>query len=153
VSLTSRRSPLIEAGAAYARRSQTLPSQGSQPTQGSPPSHVLPSPPPSPPPFGDSRRRHRFETRILPCTASIDAAEAELATALVMIIGRTRPVVTLQQVKAQLNIAYQVTGDQVQVWRSHLDDFLLFFEDIATTDRVLHAPPPLGTDLVLRFQR
>jgi hypothetical protein len=52
---------------------------------GSPSRHVLLSPPP--PPLGTLGRRPRFKTRVIPRSAEIDAAEAQLDNALLAVIG------------------------------------------------------------------
>ncbi|OEL21634.1 hypothetical protein BAE44_0017347 [Dichanthelium oligosanthes] len=62
--------------------------------EGSPPRHILPSPPTSPPPpppppppsAGTPWRRSRFETRIIPRTPEVNAAEDGLANTLVALV-------------------------------------------------------------------
>jgi hypothetical protein len=77
-------------------------SAGGSSKEGSPSRHILLSLPPSSPPLGVMRCRPRFETRILPRTAVVDAVEAELTSALVANGGSTRPAVTGTQVQAYL---------------------------------------------------
>jgi hypothetical protein len=89
-------------------------SQGTQATpEGSPSRHILLLLPPSSPPLGVMRCRPRFETRILPRTAVVDAVEAELTSALVANGGSTRPAVTGTQVQAYLERFFQVPEQQV----------------------------------------
>jgi hypothetical protein len=51
------------------------------------PRRATPSSPPPPPPLGTSQCRPRFEERILPRTAEMDAAEEQLRFSLVALLG------------------------------------------------------------------
>jgi hypothetical protein len=73
---------------------------------GSPLPHAVASPVPSPLLLGDPCRRPCFETRILLRTAVVDTVEAELTTALVAMVGGTRPATSPQEVKAHLILAF-----------------------------------------------
>jgi hypothetical protein len=84
---------------------------------GSPLLHTLPSrsrgsPPPEPRPpqlsVGSSSppdlvRPRRFELRLIPRTPAINEAEAALANALTVMVGGTRPVLSLEQVRDHLS--------------------------------------------------
>jgi hypothetical protein len=100
---------------------------------GSPPHQVLPSPPPSPPPppsgppLGAARHQPRFETRVIPCTATIGEAEARLGSALVALIGGVCPAVSPEDVVLHLVRFYQVAEDTVDVHCYKGKSFLLIF--------------------------
>jgi hypothetical protein len=56
-----------------------------------------------------------LETRVIPLTEEMDAAEAELTNALVATMGGSRPVVLSADVLLHLSRFYQVEAHQVQV--------------------------------------
>jgi hypothetical protein len=91
--------------------------------------------------------------RIIPRKLTIDAAEAELSSALVAMVVGTRSAVSPAQVLDYLSSHFQVVTSEVRVRRSRPDDFLLFFNDGAVADRVLHAPSPAAGVFSLRFRR
>jgi hypothetical protein len=73
---------------------------------------------------------------------AMDAAERELANALVVMVRGTWPVTSGEQVYRFLFHHHQVEWQQVQICRAgSLDDFLLVFADGQTAGRVLHAEP------------
>jgi hypothetical protein len=66
---------------------------------GSPPRHVLPSPPPIPPVQPDDQSRQPcFELRVTPLTLEIDSAEEVHGNALVAVVGGTRSAFSSAQV-------------------------------------------------------
>jgi hypothetical protein len=75
-----------------------------------------------------------------------------LGSALVAMVGGTRPVVSTDQVVQHLLHGYQVPAEAVQVHRYKAESFLLIFNDRAEADRVLHAPHHL-TLVFRRWQR
>jgi hypothetical protein len=89
---------------------------------------------------------------VLMCTAAMDAVESELTSALVAMVGGTRPAVTPDHVCLHLTRHYQVDADSVRIHRYRSDGFLVNFSDPSTADRVLHASQPQGAELVLIFR-
>jgi hypothetical protein len=104
------------------------------------------------PPWG-LERHHRFELQVIPRTPKMDAAEEELANALVVMVGGPRSIVSPSSVLPHLVQFYQVPEVDVQVKRYSRVDFLLVFSGRQLVDHVLHTAPPRGTDLLLVFQR
>jgi hypothetical protein len=92
-----------------------------------------------------------FEMCLIPCTTEMDFVEAELANALVVMVGRTRPTVTTNQVLLHLAHHHPTEPYEVQVWRARPDDFILTFSLAPLAARVLLTPPPQEAELVLRF--
>jgi hypothetical protein len=82
--------------------------------KGSPSRHILPSPPPSHPPLRVPSHRPRFELWVLPRMPVVNAAEAELASALV---GGSRSPVSPDQVLDYMSLHFQVSADKVRVHR------------------------------------
>jgi hypothetical protein len=76
---------------------------------------------------------------IIQCTAAIDEEEAELALALVAMVDRAQPTVSVTQVTNYLISHFQVVEHEVQVCRSRMDDFLLIFIEQATTNQMLES--------------
>jgi hypothetical protein len=76
---------------------------------------------------------------IIQRTAAIDEEEAELALALVAMVDRARPTVSVTQVTNYLVSHFQVAEHGVQVCRSRMDDFLLIFIEQATTNQMLES--------------
>jgi hypothetical protein len=76
--------------------------------EGSPSCHVVLSSLPSSPSLGAMSHHPRFETRILPRMVVVDVMEAELAFALVTMVGGTHPAVTAAQINKYLESFYQV---------------------------------------------
>jgi hypothetical protein len=70
----------------------------------------------------------------------IDAAESALATALVAMVGGTRPIVSEAQVLQRISQYYKIPEHKVQVCKFQPFDFLLIFSSSELTDCVLHAP-------------
>jgi hypothetical protein len=128
---------------------------------GSPLLHTLPSPlpppppPPGPEPVGSLSWRLGFEWWVIPRTTAMDAVKAELAYALVAMVGGSRPRVSTGQVLGYLDRVFGIVGNVVQVRRSYPDDFLLSFPECGDTDRVLLAAiaPPLELGFTLTFRR
>jgi hypothetical protein len=76
---------------------------------------------------------------IIQRTAAIDEEEAELALALVAMVDRAQPTVSVTQVTNYLISHFQVVEHEVQVCRSRMDDFLLIFIEQATTNQMLES--------------
>jgi hypothetical protein len=76
---------------------------------------------------------------IIQRTAAIDEEEAELALALVAMVDRAQPTVSVTQVTNYLISHFQVAEHEVQVCRSRMDDFLLIFIEQATTNQMLES--------------
>jgi hypothetical protein len=88
---------------------------------------------------------------VIPHSAAINAAEAELAMALVAMVGGPCPVVSPIQVVAHFEGFFQVSPQDVHVRRSYPNDFLLVFNNVEMVDQVLHAPLPTGATFSLHF--
>jgi hypothetical protein len=110
---------------------------------GSPPIHVLPSPPPSLVPLGAPSHRPKFELHIVPRTPAIDVVEATPANALVSMVGGLRPFVSVAHILLHLSQHYQVAKNEVQVLEFHPFDFLLIFSSVVAADHVC-TPRHLG---------
>jgi hypothetical protein len=91
--------------------------------------------------------------RVIPHTAAINEAKAELASALVTMVRGVRPVISVSQVLSYLGSLFKVTEHDVRVCRSHPNDFLLVFGDPTMANRVLHALVPQAADFSLIFHR
>jgi hypothetical protein len=85
----------------------------------------------------------------------MDAVKAELAYALVAMVGGSRPRVSTGQVLGYLDRVFGIAGNVVQVRRNYPDDFLLSFLECGDADRVLLAAiaPPLELGFTLTFRR
>jgi hypothetical protein len=103
--------------------------------------------------LGDPRQHPRFELRVISRFEAMNAAEAQLDSALVAMVGGSRPLVPPDKVQQHLRCHFQVEPHEVQVCKSRPDDFLLIFVDRNMADRVLHTPPPRDAELTLRFRR
>jgi hypothetical protein len=79
---------------------------------------------------------------VLTRSSATDAVEVELATALVALVGGSRPTVTSEQVLNHLTSFYRVDAGGVRVRHYRSSGFLVNFTDAATVDRVLHASRP-----------
>jgi hypothetical protein len=139
------------------RRSNTLLGNPSGPTSEGSLSYCTlpspPSPPPPPTPLGAPSRRPHVETQIIPRTVAMDAAEERLANALVVVVGGTRPAISLAQVLHYLASFFQVIEHNVVVRCSALDDFILMFLDRSVADKVLLSNPPTWSPFVLLFRQ
>jgi hypothetical protein len=118
--------------------------------------HMLPSPPPLPPPpelAWELCRRVGFGLRVIHRAPTMDTAEADLSNALVDHVARSRRMVSVPQVLGHLQRLYQVPEQAVEVRRYKIQGFLLLFHDRPTVDRVLMVPPVQALVLTLLFQR
>jgi hypothetical protein len=95
----------------------------------------------------------RFETRVIPRTATIGDAEAGLANSLLTSVGGTRPQASLAQVRHHLGRFFNVADHQVSVRLYGAEDFLLVFSEAVVVDSVLHSVPPGDSGLRLVFHR
>jgi hypothetical protein len=91
--------------------------------------------------------------RVLPRTAAVNAAEANLQHALVAMVWGHRPPVSPTQVYGYLEQHFHVAAHEVQVRCFRPDDFLLVFSSYEATSRVLLAAPLDGTEFTLLFHR
>jgi hypothetical protein len=106
----------------------------------SPSRHILPSPPTTLPLLRVPSRHPRFELRVLPRTPAVDATKAELSSALVTMVGGSRPLVSPTQVLEYLAMHFQVAAEEVWVRRSYPDDFLMLFNGAPKTHRLAVSP-------------
>jgi hypothetical protein len=81
----------------------------------------------------------------------MNAAKAELATALVVMVGNSWLSVTHALVQVHQVADFHMSDCEVHVCRSWPNDFLLILCDIWVADRVLHAPPLVGEEFTLQF--
>jgi hypothetical protein len=94
----------------------------------------------------------RFEMRFIPRTMAMDVAEAELANALVAVIGGNRPTISLAQVYHYLARFFQIKEQEVRVRCYSPDNFILNFTDRRVANRVLHVDLPSGAEFMLLFR-
>lgn len=112
--------------------------------QSSPPPPASTPPPPPPLPnagLGGGDVGLPIPLLVVPRSAEIHAAEAMLESALVVLVGGTRPFVSPAMVYQYLHTTYDITHDDVDVRRHHPEDFVVRFRSRVDRDRVLSARP------------
>jgi hypothetical protein len=101
---------------------------------------------------GITGHRPRFELRVIPYSAAMDEAEAQLTNSLVTWVGDTLPHVSLDQVMLHLARFYEIGADEVWVSHYNQNDFLLSFSDHRLVDRVQHVALPWETKFTVLFR-
>ena len=91
--------------------------------------------------FGGQRRGSPNPLLVVPRSAEIQAAEAMLESALVVLVGGTRPFVSPAMVYQYLHTTFDITHNDVDVRRHHPEDFVVRFRSRVDRDRVLSARP------------
>jgi hypothetical protein len=118
--------------------------------------HILPSPSPHLDLLGGPSHHPHFEMWAIPCTATINEAEAGLVNALVASVGRTRSIISPDQVRAHLSRFYKdgdfILAIGVSMRRYGEEDFLLVFSEAGVADHVLHVEPHKEAGLLLLFR-
>ncbi|CAL5033832.1 unnamed protein product [Urochloa decumbens] len=136
------------------RSSTSSPGRSSRSSpSGGPPQPPEAEPRPEPDVPGAPHRRPRVEFCIIPWSASIEANEQALGSALVAMVAGTRPVVSPAQVELFMSEHFELGRDDVEVRLYRPDDFLLVFRRRTDADRVLHADPPASSAFRLTFRR
>lgn len=114
------------------RRPTTRPSRRDSDTRVTP---LLPARPVAP--GGELVQRPAREVRVFARTPDVDAAETDLQRALLAAIVGTCSTVTTSEVADAICSIYDVSPDEFSVHGHKPEDFLIFFADRATRNRVL----------------
>lgn len=78
---------------------------------------------------------------VVPRSTEVQAAEATMDLALLVLVGGTRPAVSTAMVSAYLLERFDIACDNAEVCRHEPEDFIVRFRLRVDRDRVLAAPP------------
>jgi hypothetical protein len=92
--------------------------------------HVLPSPPPGPPPLetsGGYSHPAGFELRVIPQSISVDVAKEDLSNALVATVGEFKAGSLGISIRSPFATVFQLQEQDLQTYRNKFGGFLLTF--------------------------
>lgn len=120
-----------------------------EPSPPRPASPPIPTPPPLP--LGHPDRHPAPDYCFVQRSEQLDQAEQDLSLALVAVVGGTRPVVEVAQVRWLFRQYFQI--EEVDICIFQPEDFLIQFRSEADLERVFRSPYPEAAPFKLIFKR